>query len=159
MKTAIYPGTFDPITNGHLDIIERTVHLFDKVIVSVARNSDKGMALFTEEERTTLIRQSILEMPSVEVDSFDGLMVDHAVKHSAHAAIRGLRVLSDFEFEFKMALMNRSLNEEISTVFLMPHAKYTHISSSMIREVASLSGDVSAYVPVHVNQALRKKYK
>ncbi len=159
MKTAIYPGTFDPITNGHLDIIERAVHLFDKVIVSVARNSDKGMALFTEEERTTLIRQSILEMPSVEVDSFDGLMVDHAVKHSAHAAIRGLRVLSDFEFEFKMALMNRSLNEEISTVFLMPHAKYTHISSSMVREVASLSGDVSAYVPVHVDQALRKKYK
>ena len=159
MKTAIYPGTFDPITNGHLDIIERAVHLFDKVIVSVARNSDKRMALFTEEERTTLIRQSILEMPSVEVDSFDGLMVDHAVKHSAHAAIRGLRVLSDFEFEFKMALMNRSLNEEISTVFLMPHAKYTHISSSMVREVASLSGDVSAYVPVHVDQALRKKYK
>ena len=159
MKTAIYPGTFDPITNGHLDILERAVHLFDKVIVSVARNSDKGMALFTEEERTTLIRQSILEMPSVEVDSFDGLMVDHAVKHSAHAAIRGLRVLSDFEFEFKMALMNRSLNEEVSTVFLMPHAKYTHISSSMVREVASLSGDISAYVPVHVDQALRKKYK
>ena len=159
MKTAIYPGTFDPITNGHLDIIERAIHLFDKVIVSIARNSDKGMALFTEEERTTLIRQSILEMPSVEVDSFDGLMVDHAEKHSAHAAIRGLRVLSDFEFEFKMALMNRSLNEEISTVFLMPHAKYTHISSSMVREVASLSGNISAYVPVHVDQALRKKYK
>ena len=159
MKTAIYPGTFDPITNGHLDIIERAVNLFDKVIVSVARNSGKGMALFTEEERITLIRQSILEMPSIEVDSFDGLMVDHAVKHSAHAAIRGLRVLSDFEFEFKMALMNRSLNEEVSTVFLMPHAKYTHISSSMVREVASLSGDVSAYVPVHVDQALRKKYK
>ena len=159
MKTAIYPGTFDPITNGHLDIIERAVHLFDKVIVSVARDSNKGMALFTEEERITLIRQSILEMPSIEVDSFDGLMVDHAVKHSAHAAIRGLRVLSDFEFEFKMALMNRSLNEEISTVFLMPHAKYTHISSSMVREVASLSGDISVYVPVHVDQALRKKYK
>ena len=159
MKTAIYPGTFDPITNGHLDIIERAVHLFDKVIVSVARNSDKGMALFTEEERTTLIRQSILEMPSVEVDSFDGLMVDHAVKHSAHAAIRGLRVLSDFEFEFKMALMNRSLNKEVSTVFLMPHAKYTHISSSMVREVASLGGDVCDYVPMHVNQALHKKYK
>ena len=159
MKTVIYPGTFDPITNGHLDIIERAVHLFDKIIVSVARNSDKGMALFTEEERITLIRQSILEMPSVKVDSFDGLMVDHAVKHSAHAAIRGLRVLSDFEFEFKMALMNRSLNEEVITVFLMPHAKYTYISSSMVREVASLSGDVSAYVPVHVDQALRKKYK
>ena len=159
MKTVIYPGTFDPITNGHLDIIERAVHLFDKVIVSVARNPDKGMTLFTEEERTTLIRQSILEMPSVEVDSFEGLMVDHAVKHSALAAIRGLRALSDFEFEFKMALMNRSLNKEVSTVFLMPHAKYTHISSSMVREVASLGGDVSEYVPTHVNQALREKYK
>ena len=159
MSKALYPGTFDPITNGHLDIIERAVHLFDKIIVSVARNSDKGMTLFTEEERITLIRQSILDMPSVKVDSFDGLMVDHAVKHSAHAAIRGLRVLSDFEFEFKMALMNRSLNEEVSTVFLMPHAKYTYISSSMVREVASLSGDVSAYVPVHVDEALRKKYK
>ena len=103
--------------------------------------------------------QSISEIPSVEVDSFRGLMVDHAVKHSAQAAIRGLRALSDFEFEFKMALMNRSLNEEVSTVFLMPHAKYTHISSSMVREVASLGGDVSEYVPTHVNLALRKKYK
>ena len=98
-------------------------------------------------------------MPSVKIDSFEGLMVDHAVKHSAHAAIRGLRALSDFEFEFKMALMNRSLNEQISTVFLMPHAKYTHISSSMVREVASLGGDVSKYVPTHVNQALLEKYK
>ena len=159
MKTAIYPGTFDPITNGHLDIIQRAVNLFDQVIVSVALNPDKREALFTGEERTKLILQSVLEMPSVHVDSFKGLMVDHAVKHSAHAAIRGLRALSDFEFEFKMALMNRSLNEEVSTVFLMPHAKYTHISSSMVREVASLGGDVSEYVPTHVNQALRKKYK
>ena len=159
MKTAIYPGTFDPITNGHLDIIERAVHLFDRVIVSVALNSEMGNTLFSVDDRIKLIRSSISNMPSIEVDSFDGLMVDHAVKHSAHAAIRGLRVLSDFEFEFKMALMNRSLNEEVSTVFLMPHAKYTYISSSMVREVASLSGDVSAYVPVHVYQALRKKYK
>ena len=158
MKTAIYPGTFDPITNGHLDIIERAIHLFDGIIVSVARNSEKGESLFSETERKTLIRQSLLDMPSIEVDSFEGLMVDHAVKHSAHAAIRGLRALSDFEFEFKMALMNRSLNEEISTVFLMPHAKYTHISSSMVREVASLGGDVREYVPAHVNQALREKY-
>ena len=159
MKKAIYPGTFDPITNGHIDIIERAVHLFDQIIVSVADNFEKRRTLFSNEERTKLIRQSLLEMPSVEVDSFEGLMVDHAEKHSAHAAIRGLRVLSDFEFEFKMALMNRSLNEEVSTVFLMPHAKYTHISSSMVREVASLGGDVSEYVPTHVNQALRKKYK
>ena len=159
MKTAIYPGTFDPITNGHLDIIERAVHLFDRVIVSVALNSEMGNTLFSVDDRIKLIQASISNMPSIEVDSFDGLMVDHAEKHSAHAAIRGLRVLSDFEFEFKMALMNRSLNEKVSTVFLMPHAKYTHISSSMVREVASLGGDVSEYVPTHVNQALRKKYK
>ena len=159
MKTAIYPGTFDPITNGHLDIIERAVQLFDQIVVSIAKNSEKGQSLFSEEERTYLIRESLLELPSVEVDSFEGLMVDHAEKNSAQAAIRGLRALSDFEYEFKMALMNRGLNKDVSTVFLMPHAKYTHISSSMVREVASLGGDVSDYVPDHVNQALRKKYK
>ena len=158
MKTAIYPGTFDPITNGHLDIIKRAVHLFDKIIVSVALNSEKGEGLFSGEERTNLINQSVSDIPSVEVDSFRGLMVDHAVKHSATAAIRGLRVLSDFEFEFKMALMNRSLNEKIITVFLMPHEKYTHISSSMVREVASLGGDVSEYVPPNVDSALKGKY-
>ena len=159
MKTAIYPGTFDPITNGHIDIIQRAVHLVDQIIISVALHSEKGEALFSEEERINFIRKSLLDMPSIEVDSFEGLMVNHAVKHSAHAAIRGLRALSDFEFEFKMALMNRSLNEEISTVFLMPHEKYTHISSSMVCEVASLGGDVSEYVPTHVDQALKKKYE
>ena len=158
MKIAIYPGTFDPITKGHLDIIERAVNLFDKVIVSVAISSEKGKALFTIEERIKLIRLSINQFHSVMVDSFEGLMVDHAIRHSACASIRGLRALSDFEFEFKMALMNRSLNEDVRTVFLMPHAKYTHISSSMIREVASLGGDVSEYVPVQVNKALKKKY-
>ena len=158
MKMAIYPGTFDPITNGHLDIIQRAVNLFEKVIVSVALNSEKGKTLFSKEERLSLILQSVSDMPSIQVDSFKGLMVDHAVKHSANAAIRGLRALSDFEFEFKMALMNRSLNEEISTVFLMPHAKYTHVSSSMVREVASLGGSVSEYVPPHVDKALKEKF-
>ena len=158
MKTAIYPGTFDPITNGHLDIIQRAVNLFEKVIISVAQNSEKGKTLFSKEERLSLILQSVSDMPSIQVDSFKGLMVDHAVKHSAHAAIRGLRALSDFEFEFQMALMNRSLNEEISTVFLMPHAKYTHLSSSMVREVSSLGGSVSEYVPPHVDKALKEKF-
>ncbi len=158
MKTALYPGSFDPITNGHLDIIERAVHIFDKVIVAVTRNAEKETPLFSEKERIDLISKSIAYLKNVKVNSFEGLMVDHAVKHGAVAAIRGLRALSDFEFEFKMALMNRSLNENISTLFLMPHAKYTHVSSSMVREVASLGGSVIEYVPSHVNKALKEKY-
>jgi len=159
MKIAIYPGSFDPITNGHLDIIERAIHLFDKVIVTIARNTEKNPPLFSHEERISLIVEAVSELENIEVDSFEGLMVDHAVKHEAVAAIRGLRALSDFEFEFKMALMNRNLNENISTLFLMPHAKYTHVSSSMVREAASLGGNVSDYVPVHVDIALKNKYK
>ena len=158
MKIAIYPGSFDPITNGHMDIIERALNIFDHVIVAVTRNVEKEAPLFSEKERKDLISESIAYLKNVKVDSFEGLMVDHAVKHGAVAAIRGLRALSDFEFEFKMALMNRSLNENISTLFLMPHAKYTHVSSSMVREVASLGGSVIEYVPSHVNKALKEKY-
>ncbi len=158
MKIVIYPGSFDPITNGHLDIIERAVHIFDKVIVTVARNAEKTSPLFSHDERIALITEALSGLKNIAVDSFEGLMVDHAVKHGAVAAIRGLRALSDFEFEFKMALMNRNLNEEISTLFLMPHAKFTHVSSSMVREAASLGGNVSDYVPAHVDIALKEKY-
>ena len=158
MKIAIYPGSFDPITNGHLDIMERAVHLFDKIIVTVAKNTEKGSTLFSYKERMSFIAKAVSELENIEVYSFEGLMVDHAVKHGAVAAIRGLRALSDFEFEFKMALMNRNLNEDISTLFLMPHAKYTHVSSSMVREAASLGGDVSDYVHAHVDKALKDKY-
>ena len=124
----------------------------------MTRNVEKEAPLFSEKERKDLISESITYLKNVKVDSFEGLMVDHAVKHGAVAAIRGLRALSDFEFEFKMALMNRSLNENISTLFLMPHAKYSHVSSSMVREVASLGGSVIEYVPSHVNKALKEKY-
>jgi pantetheine-phosphate adenylyltransferase len=158
MKIAIYPGSYDPITNGHLDIIERSSKLFDKIVVAVARNADKGSALFSESERITMINQSIPHLKNVEVDSFHGLLVNYAAEKNSIAIIRGLRALSDFEFEFKMALMNRSLKEEISTVFMMPHEKYTHISSSLVKEVASLGGDVSAYVPQHVEIALKESF-
>ena len=158
MKIAIYPGSYDPITNGHLDIIERSSKLFDKIVVAVARNAEKGSALFSESERITMINQSIPHLKNVAVDSFHGLLVNYAAEKNSIAIIRGLRALSDFEFEFKMALMNRSLKEEISTVFMMPHEKYTHISSSLVKEVASLGGDVSAYVPQHVEIALKESF-
>ena len=158
MKIAIYPGSYDPITNGHLDIIKRSSKLFDKIVVAVARNAEKGSALFSESERITMINQSIPHLKNVEVDSFHGLLVNYAAEKNSIAIIRGLRALSDFEFEFKMALMNRSLKEEISTVFMMPHEKYTHISSSLVKEVASLGGNVSAYVPQHVEIALKESF-
>ena len=158
MKIAIYPGSFDPITNGHIDIIDRAANLFDKIIISVTNNNPNKAAFFTINERLDMIKESIQSYPNVEVESFEGLLIDFAKNIQAISIIRGLRALSDFEFEFKMALMNRNLDENISTVFLMPHEKYTHISSSMVREVASLGGNISEYVPSHVNRALRKKF-
>ncbi len=157
MKTAVYPGTFDPITLGHIDIIERAVQVYDKVIVAVADNIEKT-PLFNAAERMNLILESISGIDKTVVDSFTGLLVEYAEKQGANSIIRGLRVLSDFEYEFKMALMNRSLNHEIVTVFLMPHEKYTHLSSSLIREVAGLGGDVSELVSPVVLKALNKKF-
>ncbi len=158
MKTAIYPGTFDPITNGHLDVIQRAAELFDRVIVLVARNTTKA-PLFTEQERVTMVTGAVKEFGNVSVDRFDGLLVDYARKKKATAVVRGLRAVSDFEYEFQMALMNRKLAEEITTVFLMPHEKYTYLNSGIVREIARAGGDISEFVPREVKKLLLGKLR
>jgi pantetheine-phosphate adenylyltransferase len=158
MKTAIYPGTFDPLTNGHLDILERAIKLFDKVIVTIARNSAKN-PMFTEEERLSLIRQCTKKYRQVEVDSFDGLLMSYARARKAVAVVRGLRAISDFEFELQMALMNRKLEQNIATVFLMPNEKYSYLNSTIVREIARLGGNVSEFVPAPVLKALKHKLR
>jgi pantetheine-phosphate adenylyltransferase len=158
MKIAIYPGTFDPITNGHVDIIERACTLFDKVVVTIARNSTKD-PLFTEKERLDLIRQTVKSFKQIEVDSFEGLLVEYAKKKKATAVVRGLRAISDFEYELQMALMNRKLNPGVQTVFLMPNERYTYLNSTIVREIARLGGDVTDFVPLVVKQALDGKFK
>ncbi len=156
MKTALYPGTFDPITNGHLDILERALDLFDKVIVTVANNSSKA-PLFSGDERVALIQEIIDERKYLHasVVRFDGLLVNFAKKNSAVALIRGLRAISDFEYEFQMALMNRNQAPEIATVFLMPHERYTYLNSSIVRELARLNGDYKEFVPASVYQRMK----
>ena len=158
MRTAIYPGSFDPLTNGHLDVIERAVKLFDRVVVAVAKNEGK-QPLFSLEERLDLVRQSIKKIPNAEADSFDSLLVDYAEQHNAQAIVRGLRAVSDFEFEFQLALMNRKLNERVETIFMMPKDTYTFLSSRIIKEIARLGGDIGTFVPAHVKAALIEKLK
>ncbi|MDW7680248.1 MAG: pantetheine-phosphate adenylyltransferase [bacterium] len=158
MKTAIYPGTFDPITNGHLDIIKRAASLFDKVIVGVTTNPSKS-TLFTIEQRVKMIQDVVEGLKQVEVESFDDLLVNYALQRNASAIIRGLRAISDFEFEFQMALFNRKLSNKLVTVFLMPHEKYTYLNSKIVKEVASFQGDVSCFVPPNVEQRLKEKFK
>ena len=156
MRTAIYPGSFDPFTNGHLDVVQRAARLFDRVIVAVAMNAGKS-PLFTLEERRAMVEQSIGQIPNVEADTFDGLLVDYVHRCSAQAVLRGLRAISDFEFEFQMALMNRKLNEEFETIFMMPKDTYTFLSSRIVKEIARLGGNVSPFVPPHVQAALTAK--
>ena len=156
MKKIIYPGTFDPITNGHLDIAERAAVLFDHVILAIA-NHPKKNSLFTVEERIDLIQASTEHLDNVSVSSTDALIVRFAKENEAIALIRGLRSISDFEYEFQMALMNRSLAPEISTVFMMPDERYMHLNSTVVKEIAALEGDISAFVPAIVEAQLKSK--
>ena len=158
VRTVIYPGSFDPFTNGHLDVVERAAKLFDRVIVAVAQNTDK-QTLFTQVERKRQIATVLADLPNVEVTEFKGLLVEFAKAQKAEAIIRGLRAVSDFEFEFQLALMNRKLEEEIETIFMMPREAYTFLSSKLVKEIAQLGGDVSAFVPANVEQALQGKLK
>jgi len=157
-RIAVYPGTFDPITHGHLDVIKRGTKLFDKVIVLVARNSSKT-PLFSGEERVAMIKEVFRTNSHVTVDVFDGLLVDYVVRKKATAIIRGLRAVSDFEFEFQMALTNRKMNSTIDTVFLVPDERFTYLNSTIVREIARLGGDVSDFVPASVRRRLIAKVK
>ena len=155
-RLAIFPGSFDPLTNGHVDIILRSAHLFERIAVSVLVNAEKK-PLFTAEERVTIIRDVFKEYPNIEVDLFDGLLVDYARRRRASAIVRGLRAVSDFEYEFQMALMNRHLEPTLETVFMMPAEQYTYLSSRLIKEVFSLGGDVRGLVPNAVEQWMKRK--
>ena len=157
-RVAIYPGSFDPITYGHIDIIRRASILFDEVIVAVARNISKA-PLFGEVERVEMVQEAVKDIPTVQVDSFDELLVTYAQRTGACAVIRGLRAVSDFEFELQMALVNRKLNENVITVFLMPHEKYSYLNSSIVKELARFNGEISCFVPPHVKEKLFLKLR
>ena len=156
IRRAIYPGSFDPVTNGHMDIIKRAANLFDEVIIALAVNIGKD-PLFTLEERLDMLREACRHIPNVIVDSFDGMLVRYAACRNANVIVRGLRALSDFEFEFEMALMNRRLDNGVETVFMMTNAEYSYLSSSIIKEVAGFGGSVGGLVPEIVEKYLKKK--
>ena len=155
-RTAVYPGTFDPVTNGHLDLVERGIRHFDRLVVAILRNDEKE-PVFALDERIELLREVVRPWPGVEVDSFDGLLVDYARRVGASVIVRGLRALTDFEYELQMALMNRRLAPTIETVFLMPSETYSYVSSRLVREVARLGGDLQGLVPEVVREALVRR--
>jgi pantetheine-phosphate adenylyltransferase len=156
-RLAIYPGTFDPITNGHLDIVQRASHIFDEIVICIADNVNKT-PLFSLEERCDLAISAVAGSDHISVETFGGLLAEFARMRRAAAIIRGLRAVKDFEYEFQMALMNKSLYPEVETVFLMPSERFTYVNSSIVREVARLGGDVTSYVPLNVAAALKEKY-
>jgi pantetheine-phosphate adenylyltransferase len=158
MRRAIYPGSFDPVTNGHLDVIDRARKLFDEVIVAVAHN-DQKQPLFTLDERLELLRATIGNVERVQIAPLGGLLVDFAVQQKATAVIRGLRAVSDFEFEFQMALMNRKLEASVETIFLMPKEEYTYLSSRIVKEIGRLGGDIAKFVPAPVVEAFARKQR
>ncbi|MBW1724670.1 MAG: pantetheine-phosphate adenylyltransferase [Deltaproteobacteria bacterium] len=157
-KIAIYPGSFDPVTNGHIDIAQRGLRLFDKIIVAILSNPVKNF-LFTVEERIEMLESSFEEYPNIKVEKFDGLLVDYAARKDSTAILRGMRAVSDFEYEFQLALMNRKLNREVQSVFLMTSLRWIFTSSSIIKEAAKFGGDIKDMVPPIVNEKLKKKFK
>lgn len=156
-KIAVYPGSFDPITNGHLDIIQRGLEVFDGLIVAVAKNSGKK-SLFSTEERLEMIRRTVGDNPRLQVDTFDGLLVDFVLSRGARVILRGLRAVSDFEYEFQIAQMNHTVQEQVETLFMMTSVPYGYLSSSIVKEVASLNGPIDSFVPPAVREALKKKF-
>lgn len=156
MRIAVYPGSFDPITNGHLDIIERASRVYDKVVVGVLSNKSKT-PLFSTEERVDMIRQVTTGLPNIEVDTFEGLLVDFAASKNATVIVKGLRTVADFEYEFQMALLNKALNPEYETMFMMTDTKYSYISSSMVKELAGFGGDLTGLVPCDIIDKIKEK--
>ena len=154
---AIYPGSFDPVTNGHLDLIHRGCKLFDQLIVAVAQNRDKGGSLFSVEERMEMLRAMTAEFENVSIDAFEGLLMNYCIEKHGNAVLRGIRAVSDYEFELQMALMNRKIEPSVETVFMMPAEKYSYLSSRIVREIASFGGPLTGLVPDVVEQHLRRR--
>ena len=157
MKTVLYPGSFDPVTNGHLDVARRASRIFDKVLIAVAENSEKS-PLFSTDERMELLRLACSDIRNIEIVAFQGLLVNAVNHYRVSAVIRGIRAVSDFEYEFQMALMNRELNEKCETLFMMPSPEYSYVSSRLIKEIAKCGGDITPFVPEIVREAIRKKF-